>query len=160
MNIREGTRRLALLLGAVGAIFGGFVSYAELQSTMRQSANHLRFQQLANSDVVRRAKPDHLGYSIPPSGLVVKLPDATDRDSQGTRIAELDTGGVKTIHWSKDYTIASIETQDGQTFYPTPSPAPWSYLLIAIPPLVGFLIPWGTGRAIGWVVAGFAQPSR
>jgi len=27
MNLKEGTRRLALLLGVVGAILGGFASY-------------------------------------------------------------------------------------------------------------------------------------
>ena len=49
MNLREGTRRLALLLGVVGAIFGGVVSYFQLQSTMRQRGNYQRFEKLANS---------------------------------------------------------------------------------------------------------------
>ena len=32
MNLKEGTRRLALLLGVVGAILGGFASYLVLQT--------------------------------------------------------------------------------------------------------------------------------
>ena len=54
MNLKEGTRRLALLLGAVGAIFGGFSSYLELHTILEQRARHNRFEQLANSDVVRQ----------------------------------------------------------------------------------------------------------
>ena len=56
MNLREGTRRLALLLGAVGAVLGGLASYVELQSVLSQEARHIRFQQLATSDVVRQGQ--------------------------------------------------------------------------------------------------------
>jgi len=42
MNLREGTRRLALLLGVVGTIFGGFASYMELQTVQNQRARHNR----------------------------------------------------------------------------------------------------------------------
>lgn len=56
MNLREGTRRLALLLGVVGAILGGVASYFQLQSTMRQRADHKRFEQLVNSEVVRQER--------------------------------------------------------------------------------------------------------
>jgi hypothetical protein len=53
MNLREGTRRLALLLGVVGAILGGVASYLELQSIFEQEAHHDRFEELENSDVVQ-----------------------------------------------------------------------------------------------------------
>jgi hypothetical protein len=50
MNLREGTRRLALFLGTVGAILGGFASYLELQSVLSQRTRHNAFQSLAGSD--------------------------------------------------------------------------------------------------------------
>jgi hypothetical protein len=56
MNLREGTRRLALLLGAVGAIIGGFASYMQLQTVLDQRARHNRFEQLATSDVVQQVR--------------------------------------------------------------------------------------------------------
>jgi hypothetical protein len=56
VNLREGTRRLALLLGVAGAILGGFASYLELQPVMRQRADHQRFEQLANSSVAQQAR--------------------------------------------------------------------------------------------------------
>jgi hypothetical protein len=40
MNLAEGTRRLALLLGVVGAILAGFASYLELQTVLGQRARH------------------------------------------------------------------------------------------------------------------------
>ena len=56
MNLREGTRRLALLFGVVGAILGGVFSYAQLQSVMRQRADHRQFEQLAGSPVAQQAR--------------------------------------------------------------------------------------------------------
>lgn len=54
MNLREGTRRLALLSGVVGAILGGFASYLELRNTLDQRERHNEFEQLVNSDVVKQ----------------------------------------------------------------------------------------------------------
>ena len=160
MNLREGTRRLALLLGAAGAIACGFLSYAQLQSTLRQRADHQRFEQLANSDVVKQERknlqtqaPDFIPanpYAPADPYAAIALPNPSD----------VNQGGIKTINWTHDFGVASIETQDGQTLYPTPAPGAWSYVLIAILPLLGFFVPWGAIRAIGWVLAGFVQSSK
>jgi hypothetical protein len=75
----------------------------------------------------------------------------------------VNRNGIKTIFWDKDHVwndasgIYSIETDDGQTLYPTPAPAAWEYLLVVLFPLAGFVIPWGVVRAIGWVLSGFAE---
>src|ERR1039458_6439074 len=66
MNLREGTRRLALLLGVLGAIAGGFASYLELQSVLSQRARHNRFEQLANSPVVQQARKSCFERSATP----------------------------------------------------------------------------------------------
>ncbi len=146
MNLREGTRRLALLLGVVGAILGGFASYAVLQPVMRQRADHQRFEQLANSDVV---KQERKGLQTPidlSAGLEFPFSSTVNR------------GGIMTINWGHNYEVESIEAMDGQTLYPTPAPSAWLYLLIALFPILGFFIPWGAIRAIGWVGAGFVKP--
>ena len=52
MNLGEGTRRLALFLGAVGVILGGFASYLELRSVLSQRVRHNAFQSLAGSESV------------------------------------------------------------------------------------------------------------
>jgi hypothetical protein len=172
MNLREGTRRLALLLGVVGTIFGGFASYMELQTVQNQRARHNRFEQLTNSPVVKQARKscfensampdkrpsvefDRDGKLIPPYCLI----PINDERATDYAPSELNSGGIKTVHF-QNREIASIEPQDGQTLYPTPAPATWLYLLIALFPVLGFLIPWGVVRSVGWVGAGFVQPAK
>ena len=140
-----------MLLGAAGAIIGGVFAYAQLQSTMRQRADHKQFEQLANSDAVQQDRKDFLAGWV---SIDSKTGERIQWDQQ------VDKGGIKTIHWTKDNEIESIETEDGQTLYPTPAPGVWSYFLIAILPMLGFFIPWGVVRAIGWTLAGFIQPTR
>lgn len=63
MNLREGTRRLALLLGVAGALVGGSASYMEMQTVLSQRARHNRFEQFAASEVVKQEhKCRLLGY--------------------------------------------------------------------------------------------------
>lgn len=250
VNLREGTRRLALFVGVVGAIAGGFASYMELQTTLKQRANHIEFEQLVNSGAVKQAKADWFAQNVPvvqndpnqqndqkivdawagfdlkrrtelfrkmtpeqkhtlrvaleSRGWSVKQNSATSSDmaqnSQSDPIqefielphdqqlstlqklspekqdkllskvkeyrgftasgnnsasSEVGTDGIKTIHWTKDYGVESIEIGDGQTLYPTRAPSTWLYPLIALLPALGFFLPWGAVRAIGWAGGGF-----
>jgi hypothetical protein len=200
MNLREGTRRLALLLGVAGAIVGGFASYSEFQTVLSQRADYQRFEQLANSDLVQEAKhwitlapeqrvktlalmtPEHkaklakaLGFNGTPkqylddSGKPIAAPSKTYLDDNGNPISdqttssdvgEINKDGIKTIRWTSDHKVESLETQDGQTLYSVPRPGAWAYAAIALLPLLGFFIPWGTARALGWVLAGFVAGSK
>ncbi len=56
MNLSEGTRRLALVLGGLGAIAGGVLSYVYLQPILHQRELHKAFEQLSNSDVVKEQR--------------------------------------------------------------------------------------------------------
>ncbi len=168
MNLREGTRRLALLLGAIGAILGGFASCLELQSVLNQRALHTRFEQLVNSDIVRQERkaiqedPTSEKQPIPegpitvsaPDGNIYHFADGTDK-AAAIRYFKRKRIGIEAIHWTDDYGVESIVTRDGQTIYPTPLPAAWTYLLIALFPVLGFFISWSAIRAFGWVGAGF-----
>ena len=228
MDLREGTRRLALLLGVVGAILGGFASYLELRTILEQGARHNRFEQLANSDVVKNEGIDWtLALRYAPKEAIEalrKLPEGQQRDVLRTLTKEERTDllaklncassqwgvdstatvrgnlskvenvpkgyvldspqpekddpyactagagdpppsvvnkrGIKAIHWTKSLGVESIETEDGQTLYPTPVPSAWLYLLVALFPILGFFIPWGAIRAIGWVGAGFVASPK
>lgn len=60
MNLREGTRRLALLLGVVGILVGGFLSYLQLQQILLQRADHKRFEQLASLEAVKHHSPQSI----------------------------------------------------------------------------------------------------
>ncbi len=192
MNLREGTRRLALLLGVVGALAGVFASYDELQTVLYQREFHNKFEQLAASDVVQQErkilqeawKPvqatrqyfdPKTGEPIqidPRTGVGIEIAPKTGQSFEidpqtGERIhgfipdpSEVNKGGIKAIRWDKDYRVESVETEDGLTYYLNPAPAEWEYLLIALFPILGFFIPWGVIRAIGWVGAGFFQSAK
>jgi len=71
----------------------------------------------------------------------------------------VNSDSIKTIYWTKDYGVESIDTEDGQTLVPTLPPTLRSYLLIVTYPILGFLVPWGLIRATGWVGAGFFENS-
>ena len=88
MNLKEGARRLALLLGVVGAICGGFVSYLEWQSISAERANHARFESLATSNVVEQLRKSQAGWdTIDP-----KTRERIGWDQQ------VGKGGIKTVH--------------------------------------------------------------
>jgi hypothetical protein len=169
MNLREGTRRLALLLGVVGAILGGGTTYIELHAALGQRAQHIRFEQLAALDciqrerqLIRKDRSDAIQefIALPEDRQMATLKQLPP-ENQNKLLAEIKqrtAGGIKAIHWTMDSEIESIETKDGQTIYPTPSPGAWTYLLIALFPVLGFFIPWSAIRAIGWVGAGFVKP--
>lgn len=171
MNLKEGTRRLALLLGVVGALLGGFLSYSLLQSNLQERAEHRQFEHLEASKAVQQdrqyLKDDSNGEG--PFDPIQKFIALSHEDQMAVlqklapgkqdellnSIRALRASGIKTIDWTKDLKIASIETQDGQILFPTPAPGAWSYVAIAFLPLLGFFIPWGAVRAIGWVGTGF-----
>jgi hypothetical protein len=158
MNLREGTRRLALLLGAVGAVLGGVASYTELHTVLDQRARHNRFEQLANSDVVKQER----NRRFPPPArfdwdTAEPISGPHNPKSEGEYAAwpsEVNKEGIKDIYWTSNLNVDSIQTEDGQTLVPTPTPSVWLYLMVALFPVFGFFIPWGAIRAIGWVGTG------
>lgn len=149
MNVKRGLGRLAILLGIGGAILGAFFGYARLQPELSQRAQHNRFEQLAASDVVRKTRPTWDSLQAPES--------PNDPWGVTSVTAKVDKDGIKTISWGEDGSVESIETSDGQTLYPTPAPNRWAYLLVALSPIFGFLIPWGGVRAVYWTLNGFAD---
>lgn len=238
MNLREGTRRVALLLGAVGAILGGIASYLVLQPAIEQRSSYNRFERLANSKVVQQerkslqaepndwqtvptpqidpktveriqAAPEFIpddpiqdfialpldkqlsmfkelppnkqdkllvqlrkrrsqnpsapqnAQSVPRFGPPVQPNDLVAWSATGRPVtSQPNKAGIKNIHWTENFGVESIETEGGETLYPTPAPSAWTFLLVAVFPCIGFLIPWGTVRAIGWVGAGFAASPK
>jgi hypothetical protein len=140
MNLKEGTRRLALLLGVAGAIAGGFASYAVWGEAKYAEMNHREYPLLATSDVVKQEREKCL---------------ADQQAGQWRSVAEVNRGGIKQIDWTQDCEAVIITTDEGKLISQTPAPPAWKYLLVALFPVLGFFIPWGAVRAIGWVGAGF-----
>ncbi len=220
MNFSEGTRRLALLVGGVGAAAGGLGSYLELKNALQQKAAHDRFERLAASDDVTKERKCRLlggaaGCSLDLNADIEAIAEpvaSKDKMSSFREIwekatpetqeaflrklnsteraqfamdmgwapkqsqtdpyanlpdsailhwtpppSELNGKEIKTINWGegKDYTVESIETEDGNTLYATSLPSRWMYLWVFILPIAGFVTPWGLIRSVQWVGAGF-----
>lgn len=142
MNLREGTRRTGLALGSGGAIVGGFASVSELQTVPAQSERHNKFKQFANSDVVRQERTtlqaDEYSTPIPPGATLGQPVDGTfvTNPEYIPPPVDINSGGIRTIHWAKDFGIFSIETVDGETIFPTPPPVAWAYGLVVLFPIL------------------------
>jgi hypothetical protein len=54
MNLKEGTQRVALLLGMVGTLSGGYRSYLKLQPMLPATRNNQWFERAANYEPVQR----------------------------------------------------------------------------------------------------------
>jgi hypothetical protein len=157
-------RQWAKQAGVAGAILGAVVSVVGIWLVWIQYAQHTQFERLADSSVVQQqlkivqapgeVNPDpyaqqeksnelslqpekESGSQSPPSnGVVLSL---GEDDSPST---EVNSGGIKVIHWTRDYGVESLELEDGRWIHPTPAPPPWAYLLILLSPVAGFFIPW------------------
>jgi hypothetical protein len=78
MTFKRGMRRLALFLGVLGAIAGGFASYVGLRPLNAQRTRHKKFEQLANLDVVQQQRKlnswgdqrDEYSTPIPPGAAI------------------------------------------------------------------------------------------
>lgn len=56
MNAREGMRRLALLIGVLGAAIGCFASYIVSRDVYKARSRYQAFERLGNSDVVQQER--------------------------------------------------------------------------------------------------------
>jgi hypothetical protein len=208
MNVKEGMRRLALLIGVLGTALGCFSSYVVLRDALGSRARYKAFALLGTSDVVQRERKkvqeeresffrpwadpwdeyreapkdiaitwksfsperreDLLAKMTPEQKL--KLRTVIDQQTQQGQqdpyaeiampVSNVNESGIKTIVRKKDYGIYSIETEDGATLYSTPAPTLWPYLLAALSPVLGFVVPWASIRALAWVGVGFFERSK
>ena len=153
MNLREGTRRLALIVGITGACLGCIASYSELKTVRDLSAHHAEFERLtagfANAKLAqqmrRDAEHDPSDNSITP-------------DCCG--IEEIFSDKIRILSMTHQACTPLLPRSGRKLLIRTPAPGAGSYALIAALPILGFLLPWGVIRAVGWVLAGFVQPSH
>jgi hypothetical protein len=81
MNVKEGMRRLGLVVGTLGATAGAVVSYTNLQPLLIQRGQYRAFQSLVSSSVVQKEveflKRDSVKHRLP-SGAKPILPEPRD----------------------------------------------------------------------------------
>lgn len=178
MNFSHGMRRLAIFVGVLGAVAGTFYAHRALHNVPAERYQYKVFETLAVSDVVKKEQtwllsartqskektPDYDALAkkyggvrgVPP-GLTAEpiTPPVLPAGFYRIVSTQVNSDRIKTIHWKPDYSVDFFEMQDGGYLFPGASPSGWLYLLWVAYPALGFVLVWGTVRAIGWVVIGF-----
>jgi hypothetical protein len=186
MNFGQGMRRLAIFLGALGAIAGGAHAYKVLKFVPSERYQHKVFEKLAASDVVKqdqsvlRSAKEHGAIpdgpissellnpkntatfkvkdaQAPPSTLP---PDFRDWDSTKPVTKPVSNNGIRVIFYKPDLTVDSFGMQDGGIVTSEPAPSVWLYLLWIAYPVLGFAVSWGAVCGLGWVIVGFHQTAK
>lgn len=152
MNFNQGMRRLAVFAGILGAIAGGFHAYKELQDIPAERFQHKVFEELAASDDVTKEQTRLRAEEKTRLRAGIEVSSVPWSEVNGERI--------KTIFWNRDFSVYFFEMEDGGDVSSEPSPSAWTYLLGVVFPALGFFIPWGAIRAIGWVGDGFIQTRK
>lgn len=156
MNVREGMRRVGIVLGVLGGAAGAFAGFVDARDVWNARSASNRFESLATSQAVENERRD--------------LWDAMQKDwftqnappEERKNLARMETKGR--IPGVDGFTvepsageIVSIELSTGESVPRVNPPAVQAYLLPFLYPLFGFLLPWAAIRVLAWVGGGFFQ---
>lgn len=97
MNVKEGTRQLALLFGVIGAIAGGVASYATLSDAMEARAHYKAFERLATSDAVEQERNYLLSLHLS----AADVPDSTNFMTLDMSTYQPNGGGPPLALWRR-----------------------------------------------------------
>ena len=146
MNIAEGTRRLGLLLGCLGCLVVVVASSTEWETIWSSRARHKRLESLS------------VGFGIPAKRF--KVGEARSAGYSDSEIlhnfAEMQKANIEGAKKS-GYTDAEI--LELLEFGVPPAPRMRDCFSLVLLAAMGFLIPWGVLRSIGWVLEGFKARS-
>lgn len=152
MNIREGMKRLAILLGACGGIVGGCLAYSAALELWKTYTAHRRFSTVMASPTMRQ-----VAQAVPQTDWFDK--NAPIGAQPPTAVADVNAGGVKQITVDKrSKEILSVQLANGESLEATPAPHAREYAYVLLLPVLGFLVPWVAVRVLAWVGVGFLEP--
>lgn len=148
MNLYKGLGRAALVAGVLGALLSLIPAWPMFEDVAERRAASMQFDTLlANPDVslaVERAKKE--GYRA----VTVEFED---------RLEINDT--VKSFTLDPNGELLKFETPGGEDVYPRTRIVPATeYVLPALIPIFGFLIPWAMILGVRWAATGFFDTPR
>ena len=175
MNVREGMRRLGILLGVCGGILGGFIAYSTAETLWNTGAAYRKFASLMASPAMHKVANDPF---TPYGGFEVqskknKFGDIPVAESEDREIVSEGDGnggvyllqvhprlkgnadGIAKVHFDASQRVASIELTTGEPVPRTEDPKLRAYFALLAYPVFGFLLPWGGIRVFTWVGSGF-----
>jgi hypothetical protein len=135
LNYRERPRKTAISICLIGILVGGVLGELLRESSARALAEashqHLVFNALLNSAEVRAALADK-NSSSPNEMIQVNGPWARD------------------VFW-QDGHAAYFVLADGSFYFDSNRPPLWLFPMVLLCPVLGFLIPWGVMKTLGWI---------
>lgn len=182
VNIREGSRRLALLLGGAGFVVGLLIGYFGWQSAYRLERHTNEYTSLSWHPVIRadleRLRQGQSSRSRYPSCAEYRRYKESrkaqdQRRQKGTAAPHAEDewkfvftdGGPSGPSYlfcydeSAELRVEEIIDISGRTvsWHDRPNPTWEENLWIVASPLLGLLLPWGLIRSLAWVVLGFTR---
>jgi hypothetical protein len=147
MNVKEGVRRLGILVGICGGLLGGFFANKDLQILWNIHNAHQRFENLMASAAMRE---------VAKAALDTQTKEwVKERSEHSATPVGVAKDGIEEVTVDRTGRICSIELSTGESVQRVEPPSPKAYLLPLLYPFVGFLLPWGCIRVLTWVGSGF-----
>jgi hypothetical protein len=149
VNIKEGMRRLGIVLGLVGGAIGAMSVYGGALHLWNAHVFHRRFESLMSSDTLLKVAKDIKAFNTQAwkEGL----------NSGAVNSVEVNQDGIRDVTVDKTALISSIVLSSGESIPRVDAPTLSEVLAVLLYPIVGFLIPWGVVRVIVWLGAGFVS---
>ncbi|MGD0302296.1 MAG: hypothetical protein ABSE86_34900 [Bryobacteraceae bacterium] len=130
LNYRERPRKVAISLCLVGILAGGVIGEVLREEMVASSHQHLVFSALLNSSEVKAALAKSGGDS----------PSAN-------QMIQVDGPWARDLFW-QDGQVAYFVLADGSFYFDAARPPIWVVPMVLLCPVFGFLIPWGTMKAL------------
>jgi hypothetical protein len=183
VNLREGMRRLSILLGVCGGIVGASLAYGELRATWDAHEAFAKFEstmasatmqkvakatsKIQNDEWVKYQQPTDHGKSdtIPKQNQIRSDPwqeaaNEYSRKEPSGFTANVNAGGIRQVTSDARGLITSICLSSGETIQRVEAPSTKAYLIPFLYPVFGFLIPWAAVQLLAWVGGGFASQPK
>jgi len=143
LNYRERSRKLAISLCLVGILAGGVLG--ELLREWMVTASHERmvFAALLNSVEVRTALEARSGVNSRAAN------SPTANSPTANQMIRIDGPWVRDA-FLQDGKVSYFVLADGSFYFDSVRPPLWLFPMVLLCPVLGFVIPWGVMKALGF----------
>ena len=133
LNYREGPRRTGIFVCLIGILVGGVGGELLRESMVEALQHHSAFESLVNSAEIQSV--------------------ITTRNLQppvSNEMVHVNSPWARDFMW-QDGHVAYFVLVDGSFFFDSARPPSWAFPMVLLCPVLGFLIPWGTMKALSWM---------
>lgn len=147
MNLSEGSKRLAVLMGVLGALVGSYWSVVITFDLVEEHNNYKLYSRLAATLAVKTAVAQRklMVSKLPPNETIAD--DSENIQREGVDYVIFNENG--SIMWIKPTIGEPVGATNGASFSEA--------ILVPVLPAAGFFILWGLIKALAWVLIGFTK---